>query len=704
MDPRQELELRRKIESARKSGDQKAYLQNRAQLERITNPSKIGIVPYPNDPLASYNADTNTGAPFKQRAAASVKMTPQGKVGYLRSIYGDQNVATREDGQIFYRKPGVAKWTQFDEPGMTLSDLADMTGGATEAVPAIGAGMMTANPLAVGLGGAAGNAMRQGISAALPGNDQMTPMQRAASVGIAGGTAGLAQGGANLLSRGFDYLRPHNLVARRLQRGTQSDVGRRGAQLEREMGNNFRFTPGQKSGGRGQLMLEGLARRHPASADMVAKFDISQAEKATARMTKLMDDLARDRPGPITVGFRVRSAYDNALNAARKARTAQASSDIQKLTEVSGDQPVFALNNLVKEIDDLVNQYHTPVGGDTANRTVKALMELRRQITGSPPGAGAVERGMVPHGQPSGQPPLTLTPRQFQRTLEIYGKAARGDANILRDIDSASTNRTINQKLFSALQRDLDSAANAEGVTGETAAALKAFRDHYRANSEQIDALGNNVLGRLFGTKTAPPPEKVADSFLKMKPSEIQMVRPIIEKADPEAMQAVKYHMLSSAMDNAVPSGSGAKAGFPPISPAKFNSFLNKHKDQFLSTFKPAELVQVKRIYETMGRLADRGGSEGSPTAPLQFALDLAKGMVSVNPIDTVRAGVMVLGPRKIARAMTTDQGRRALLTVMHTKKPTRASIAAAGYLGKIIGDEVTNVENVAPLDARNGQ
>src|SRR5688572_19694249 len=73
-------------------------------------------------------ADTESGAPFGVRAGASFKMTPEGKVDYLKHHYGDKNVLLDEKGNVFFREKPGARLKLFDEKDVSLADLADFAG------------------------------------------------------------------------------------------------------------------------------------------------------------------------------------------------------------------------------------------------------------------------------------------------------------------------------------------------------------------------------------------------------------------------------------------------------------------------------------------------------------------------------------------------------------------------------------------------
>ena len=83
-------------------------------------------------------------AGFLDRAGASIKISPQGKREFLEERFGRGNVVALGDsvfGDLFVRDPeNPDKWIPFDEEGVTIKDLADLTGGALTVAPMFLAG------------------------------------------------------------------------------------------------------------------------------------------------------------------------------------------------------------------------------------------------------------------------------------------------------------------------------------------------------------------------------------------------------------------------------------------------------------------------------------------------------------------------------------------------------------------------------------
>jgi hypothetical protein len=117
------------------------------------------------------NIDMNREIGFMPRLAASLKMTPEGKSDFLKKIGYD--TVTDSTGVQFVRD-GKTMYP-VNKRGFTANDLADIGGDVAQAVPTA---IVGTNPFTVAGAGAASNAVRQGISSMMPGDDSMTPVDR----------------------------------------------------------------------------------------------------------------------------------------------------------------------------------------------------------------------------------------------------------------------------------------------------------------------------------------------------------------------------------------------------------------------------------------------------------------------------------------------------------------------------------------------
>lgn len=615
------------------------------------------------EPGTSYRLDMNREVPLGLRLFPSLKMTPEGRQGALESDgllgsgYGKGNIVQDPNGEMYVKDPSSKSVYPVNKPGLSFNDIGDTLGEAVQTVATLGA----RNPLTAAGAGAIGSAVRQGLGLLVPGEDKMGIGERLLQTGESAAMAGAGQFAGDKIVKALNAGRPSNIVAGYVNNKLQSPIAQDAADLTARSG--VEFTPGQSTGARSLLTMEGLARRNPASADIMQQADQTQLDKALGFLKRTLDSYRPGEVGDITMGEGVSRTFNNAVQKAQQLRSNQARTDFGAVDALSNGQKVIVPQNVLSTVDGLISKFDAPGGGDATASLVSRLKSLRGEIA---PKDGIVD---------------PLSADQTQRLLEIYGNASKGTGDIFKDIDKGQQ-RYIAGQLKSALENDLDAAASNADLPGHVASALQQARANYKANSQTITELGDSVLGRLFGGKYDPAPERVADAFARMKPTEIKSAFGILEQHDPGAAQEAKRYLVERVMDKSQLSGSQQQIGGINFSPAKFVTGM---KDSPVwATLTASEKFDMETSVKVFGRLADRGGTEGSPTAPLQMAMALGKAIMGgvANPMTLVGAGASVIAPRAIARAVTTPEGRKALITISSAPPGSTSFAQAAVTLG----------------------
>lgn len=451
-----------------------------------------------------------------------------------------------------------------------------------------------------------GGLAREGIKAGLAygfGAGEGGLDERAASAVEGGGIGALTGGGLGVLGKGFEAVRPANLMARYVNKAYDAPMVPDSAAAMHEVGQLY--TPGQATGSRGMLTIEGMLRRHPVTADKMAEFDQKQVENSLSYLDKTLSGISVNRSSPDIVGDRVGKAFDDVVNKAVTARRSVAKRDFDLVDELAGNYRVFKPQNLFGEIDELTSQFAVPGGGDASSSLVKQMQGIKNDI---------MERA-GPEG---------LKAKEVQRLLEVYGKAAAGKGAVFKDLETGQQ-RMLAGKLRDAVLRDVDAAADNSTHQGLIADALKTARDNYRKNSGAINSLEESALGRLLGGPYERVPEKIAQSVSTMKPSQIKATFAILNKSDPQVSQAVKRHMIEEAMAKAGRTNSAAPqaqvAGEDVFSAAKFLTAMRK--SEVWNVLTPTEKKRMTMTVRDLERTAFRSGTDGSPTTPLRQAQEI---------------------------------------------------------------------------------
>ena len=210
--------------------------------------------------------------------------------------------------------------------------------------------------------------------------------------------------------------------------------------------------------------------------------------------------------------------------------------------------------------------------------------------------------------------------------------------------------------------------------------ALRAANANYARMSQVIKAVEESVLGRLLGGRYQRAPEAIADAFGRMRPSEVRTATQILDASDAGAMQAVRRHVMEMWLDRAIPPPTEAIPAGVPLSPGKFVASL-PDREYLDAMFGDRAARDIRYVAEALQRIADKAGTAGSRTMPSYLVWDAMKGVFALDPVKLGRTAAAVIGPRKLVRAMTTMEGRTALISLTRTKVAMKKALALVGYL-----------------------
>lgn len=495
-----------------------------------------------------------------------------------------------------------------------------------------------------GVAGGGANTVRNAVVTGISGVTGATGEQLGGKVGGAAGAI-LPAVVDVALTAGKNV--PKNIVARRVQANEGTQYAARGKEISQRTGIDLSL--GQQTGDEATMMVEGMAAKNPFSAKEFQQFGAKQVGQAVQRLNKIMDDITPDKIGDIRAGTVVNHAFDTAVNGAVNIRRAQAAKDFGEVAAAAGSSPIVGTRNLTQKIAELVEEFDVPGGGDATAALVKRMKTMGGGLGGG------------------------LTADQTNRLLQIYTNTASGKGQLFQNLETAQQ-RLIATRLKDALLSDLDEASKA----GSGAAPLLAkARDNYRANSQAITKLEESVLGRYLGQDRSP--ERVADFLTRAKPTELKQTLDIVNKADPSVLPATRRFFIERAIDEAVLPPSKRNPSAPSFSAAKFIDAMPdgpKFEVLFGSSNARGEL---KLVGEALERIAYRGFTEGSPTAPLLMAWDAAKRVFTIQGLAGLPAAV--IAPKTVARAALTPEGRRALVTLGRYDKPVQSVVRSAAYL-----------------------
>lgn len=699
------------MERATSMGDTSSANEFASMINGSSNPPMEVIIRPPQNRSSNGNEGSDLGVTppvaFNHRAGVNLKITDQGKQGYLESIYGKDNVFVSDTLGSRVRQGPNHAWVDVDPSGIDIGDVADLSDEALE----IGAPIMAGtNPLTAMAYAAGGSSARQALSASLPGEDNLSLTDRALHVGLNTAFAGGGTYLGNGLSTGIKHLNPSRVVGRGLNKSANTPYAQEGAILADDVGP---LTFGQETGNKAVRMVEGVAAQHPASANTAQAFQARQIGALKDRFTQVVERFFNpNRTGatvgpPVkvdasAVGNSVSQAYVNTVDRAVKYRSQRGTAafgavDRVANTVTSDGKAVFSVNNAIKTVDDLIDEFSTPGAGDQAAVIVRRLKVIKNQWSKN----GA-----------------SVTSSEMGNLLSQYSKMTVGRGGLFINIEK-SEQRAIARRLMQGLEADLEAAVKTN-VNGPAATALRRARDTWRADSKAINELEQSALGGLFGGRSPKSGAEVITAFEGMTPGQLTEATKLLDEVSPQIMNDVRGVYLQRLFNRSGgPVTNGNPAGVlldersivrEQLSPASiYNNARglggkNETADNMLKALFPklTDRNQIGAIVEYARRVSNTAGMAGSQTGPFLETMAILKGTLFGGPVSWVKTGVSVVAPTKAWNLMTTAQGRQALMRVMKTAsgeiKAGPKEVTALRFVQQSLGHEFVNEPMVQGL------
>lgn len=400
----------------------------------------------------------------------------------------------------------------------------------------------------------------------------------------------------------------------------ESKTAKEGEALGKKMG--VKFSAGELTGNPTARNIEDALAN---SARWSSKFTEANEQKTTAIVNKFKQTLASISPTPTNVaslGENLTKAYKSTIDSLVNTRSAQGEVDFKAARESTGGNPVIVPNNVIQVYKKFIEEGASPTATKeqvaTANQAKKALAKL----TEKPAPASTI---LDASGRPIERPPTAqykkITVNDLQNGLQGSGEAAKSPGSITGGLKTAS-DRRFDKALKGAYESDLDAAA--DSGTGEGAAALKTARDNWRAHSAKIGDIQQTALGKVVGSaernskgELVINPEKMAERFLKMEPTQIKATMKFLDQEHPDVARMARRYTLEAAYRKAAEGAGQRGAGMTKnLGMAEFVKALPDDAKLNALMGDSTAAKDVKDVAAAMNRLIDYGARQkGSQTA-----------------------------------------------------------------------------------------
>lgn len=502
------------------------------------------------------------------------------------------------------------------------------------------------------------------------GLDKLTQVMTGAGIG------GAAGGVLNRAGAAVENLLPSNAVKTVLNtfgsRANQTPLAAEGERLAQATGVSL--TPGQVSGSKAVNMVENAARQSLAGAEKAAEGDRMRIQQLADHFNGILDRVSKNATSPDLAGARIQEATRDTIGKMEQARASQAAADYGKLRELTQNSVKLQPDNLRAQLADLAIEH-----GNMGTSSSDAIASFAKRQMDAGAAGGDLDKLLMLRSH--------------------LGKVASGQAKISGD----PLDRSIAAKMLGAIDDDLEqNAANMPQGVGD---ALRAANANYRAASQQIDSVRKSPLGKLLGEDVAGAldtgafntlaPETVMARINKLPPSQLGIVRGIMEKDQPEAWATLKRSMLEDAFEKAKAMPASAGANTPVLQPSQLVKALGDDR-KLRAVFNPQEASEIRDALDVARRLSDKTGYNFSGTAA---QADLLKLFHSLSVKGAASLGGSALGMRSIARVMADADGRRALLELKRLPPASDRARQLAAQITAIANNGGGN----APDEGANG-
>lgn len=446
-----------------------------------------------------------------------------------------------------------------------------------------------------------------------------------------------------------------NFIKKWLGKGLDSKFAKEGVELSKKTGVDFKLS--QLTGQARSEALETAARGSSEGEMLARELESRQALQLKSYFTKIMNKL---KPDSTRLGESVAKTFDDVLGDATKRtgmlgnRAAQAERDFTRAYAAGGRKADIPMTNFRKAIDDLLQEHAGAASRFPGSESAKVVREMT-----------ALKQGAQEN----------ITALDIHNMLKQFGKASEGRGKALSDALDITTDQGLSKRLYGALKNDAEAAPQ-----------LGKAMANYAKNTDEIEALRQSALGKIFDVKEGSlTPEAIERAFTKMDATSMKQAVAALKKVDPAIKQRIQSHFISEKLQKA---GLLEEAGKPSFQPSTMLDLVNDNRKQFLAVFGGKGFNDIKRGLEAAQRVIQFNRSMGGGAGLTGEAIKFAGVIASRDKTFIARLAAEVATPTGLQRLVESESARKALMELTKPGAKQKSVLLAVDQLSELIAGE----------------
>lgn len=427
------------------------------------------------------------------------------------------------------------------------------------------------------------------------------------------------------------------------------------------------LTAAENSGSDFALGAESVLGSLPGSKGVYVPFREQQLNKASQALDDAVNNIGPPGQAAANVGDKVGNAFGKLVKDMTDARTQQGASNFAFLDTSLGNTRYIPLTNFRQQLQKEMDRIPT-VGADAEQRSrFIQLQNIASSIDQSSGRASGIDMNGL---------------------LSSYSSKMHGNGSMFSAVAPDSADRALAGRLYESLDNDLGAASQMPQIPKAVADGLNKARQDWRLHSDAITAMKDSVIGKTLGTPTAPSGDAIYAKIASMKPGDIKDTTKILDRADPSVMQDVRARYLEDMINKSstIVTGPGQQWPTRTVNPASWISNAAKNREKLEALLPNGQANQVMAITRQLARIQQTKepsqmisyiGNAAGGAGLVFMGKNLLYGNTAAAAGYGAAMGTAYISNRSIARALTNQQGIRAMQTLLNPQASRGAAVNA---------------------------